>query len=40
MQVAAAIRFCGILFGNEYAALMNRAAENAATGDHKATRAS
>ena len=40
MQVAAAIRFCGILFGNEYAVLMSRAAENAATGDHKASRAS
>jgi hypothetical protein len=40
MQVAAAIRFCGILFGNEYAALMSRAAENAATGEHKSSRAS
>jgi len=29
VQVAAAIRFCGILFGSEYAALMSRAAENA-----------
>jgi len=32
MQVAAAIRFCEVLFGREYAALMSRAAENAATG--------
>jgi hypothetical protein len=40
MQVAAAIRFCGILFGNEYAALMNRAAENALTGERKSSRAS
>jgi len=40
MQVAAAIRFCGILFGNEYAMLMSRAAENATTGEHKASRAS
>jgi len=40
MQVAAAIRFCALLFGNEYAALMSRAAENATTGEHKASRAS
>jgi len=40
MQVTAAIRFCGILFGNEYAALMSRAAENAVTGEHKSSRAS
>jgi len=40
MQVAAAIRFCGILFGNEYAALMSRAAENATTGEQKTSRAS
>ena len=33
MQAAAAIRFCGILFGNEYATLMSRAAENA--GDRR-----
>ncbi|MDB5619927.1 hypothetical protein [Tardiphaga sp.] len=29
MQVGAAIRFCEVLFGTEYAALMSRAAENA-----------
>jgi hypothetical protein len=40
MQVTAAIRFCGMLFGNEYAALMSRAAENAVTGEHKSSRAS
>jgi hypothetical protein len=40
MQVAAAIRFCGILFGHDYAALMSRAAENAVTGENKASRAS
>ena len=40
MQVAAAIRFCGLLFGNEYAVLMSRAAENATTGEHKSSRAS
>jgi hypothetical protein len=40
MQVAAAIRFCGILFGSDYAALMSRAAENATTGEQKASRAS
>ena len=31
-QVAAAIRFCDVLFGHDYASLMNRAAENALTG--------
>ena len=30
-QVIAAIRFCEVLFGQDYAALMSRAAENAAT---------
>ena len=30
MQVKAAIRFCEVLFGQDYAALMSRAAENAA----------
>ncbi len=35
MQVAAAIRFCGILFGQDYAALMSRAAENATTDEQK-----
>jgi hypothetical protein len=30
-QVKAAIRFCEVLFGQDYAALMSRAAENAAT---------
>ncbi len=32
-QVAAAIRFCDVLFGHDYASLMNRAAENALTGE-------
>ncbi|WJR80774.1 hypothetical protein [Bradyrhizobium sp. NP1] len=40
MQVSAAIRFCEVLFGHDYASLMNRAAENAITGERKATRAS
>lgn len=39
MQVKAAIRFCEILFGHDYASLMNRAAENAVTGERKAARA-
>ncbi len=33
MQVSAAIRFCEVLFGHDYASLMTRAAENALTGD-------
>jgi hypothetical protein len=36
MQVAAAIRFCDVLFGHDYASLMSRAAENAITGERKA----
>jgi hypothetical protein len=39
MQVAAAIRFCEILFGHDYALLMGRAAENAVTGERKPSRA-
>ena len=39
MQVAAAIRFCDVLFGNDYASLMSRAAENAMTGERKPSRA-
>lgn len=39
MQVKAAIRFCEILFGHDYASLMSRAAENAVTGERKATKA-
>jgi hypothetical protein len=38
-QVSAAIRFCEQLFGPDYASLMNRAAENAITGDRKSPRA-
>jgi hypothetical protein len=38
-QVKAAIRFCEVLFGHDYASLMNRAAENATTGERKSTRA-
>ena len=40
MQVKAAIRFCEVLFGHDYASLMNRAAENAMTGERKPSRAS
>jgi hypothetical protein len=39
MQVAAAIRFCDVLFGHDYASLMSRAAENAMTGERKPSRA-
>ena len=38
MQVAAAIRFCEVLFGQDYASLMSRAAENALTGERKSSR--
>jgi hypothetical protein len=38
MQVNAAIRFCEVLFGRDYALLMNRAAENAMTGERKSSR--
>jgi len=40
MQVSAAIKFCEMLFGHDYASLMSRAAENALTGERKASRAS
>jgi hypothetical protein len=39
MQVEAAIRFCDVLFGHDYASLMSRAAENALTGERKPSRA-
>jgi hypothetical protein len=39
MQVAAAVRFCDILFGHDYASLMSRAAENAVTIERKPSRA-
>jgi hypothetical protein len=39
MQVQAAIRFCEVLFGHDYASLMSRAAENALTGERKPSRA-
>jgi hypothetical protein len=39
MQAKAAIRFCEVLFGQDYASLMNRAAENAVTGERKSSRA-
>jgi hypothetical protein len=38
-QVQAAVRFCEVLFGQDYASLMSRAAENAMTGERKAARA-
>jgi hypothetical protein len=39
MQVAAAIRFCDVLFGQDYASLMSKAAENAVSGERKPSRA-
>jgi hypothetical protein len=39
LQVVAAIRFCDVLFGADYAQLMSRAAENAVMGERKSTRA-
>jgi len=40
-QMQAAIRFCQVMFGDDYASLMSRAAENAATGERsKSSRAS
>jgi len=37
MQVKAAVRFCEVLFGHDYASLMNRAAENAVTDERKSS---
>ncbi len=37
-QVKAAIRFCDVLFGHDYASLMSRAAENALSGERKPTK--
>jgi hypothetical protein len=39
LQAGAAIRFCDVLFGHDYASLMSRAAENAVTGERKPSRA-
>jgi hypothetical protein len=39
MQVKAAIRFCEVLFGQEYASLMSRAADNALVVERKPSRA-
>jgi hypothetical protein len=38
-QVSAAIRFCEVLFGDDYASLMSRAAENALVVERKPARA-
>src|SRR3954468_19995851 len=38
-QGRGALRFCDVLFGHDYASLMSRAAENALSGERKATRA-
>ena len=35
MQVQAAIRFCDVLFGRDYASLMSRAAENAGVAEQR-----
>jgi hypothetical protein len=39
MQANAAVRFCEVLFGREYASLMSRAVENAVTAERKSSRA-
>ena len=38
-QATAAIRFCEVLFGSDYASLMSRAVENALIGERKPSRA-
>ncbi|ABE62258.1 conserved hypothetical protein [Nitrobacter hamburgensis X14] len=38
-QVKAAIRFCEVLFGQDYSSLMSRAADNALTAERKSSRA-
>jgi hypothetical protein len=40
MQVELAIRFCEVIFGHDYASLMNKAAEVALSGERKSSRAS
>ena len=40
MQANAAVRFCEVLFGREYASLMSRALDNALTSERKSSRAS
>jgi hypothetical protein len=37
-QASAAIRFCEVLFGHDYASLMSRAVDNALTGERKSSR--
>jgi hypothetical protein len=39
MQVQAAVRFCDVLFGHDYASLMKKAAEVAVSGERKSSRA-
>jgi hypothetical protein len=40
LQVELAIRFCEVIFGHDYATLMNKAAEVALMGERKPSRAS
>jgi len=40
MQAKAAIRFCDVVFGHDYASLMERAAESALSGERRSARAS
>ena len=40
VQVEAAIRFCEVLFGREYASLMSRAVDNALAAERKSARGS
>ena len=39
LQVELAIRFCEVIFGHDYASLMNKAAEIALSDERKASRA-
>ncbi|HLJ00739.1 MAG TPA: hypothetical protein VKT76_13555 [Bradyrhizobium sp.] len=39
LQASAAIRFCNVLFGSDYASLMKRAVESALSGERKSSRA-
>jgi hypothetical protein len=40
MQMEAAVRFCDVLFGHDYASLMKKAADVAISGERKSSRAS
>ena len=39
MQVQAAVRFCDVLFGHDYASLMKKVADVAVSGERKSSQA-